>query len=289
MPNAKSVDNLGCRTSNLVRNERIEAAQAIVLRKTSLGAIGPIETRESARGTLLGVALSGGHRRNVLANGRMRGHDFAAGSIYLRNFAEPYRAELISGFDFLLIEMPAPRTADEPAEARILYDLPSLTAEVDPVLPHIAAALLPALARPGNAAPLLIDQLVTAIQTQLVSRFGRPTWPSRRRSMLSQAQEARAKELLASDLKGDMLVADIASSCGLSRSSFMKAFRETTGATPYQWLMDQRIEAAKQLLISRRFSLAEIAIRCGFADQSHFTRVFARRVGLAPGAWRREI
>jgi AraC family transcriptional regulator len=237
---------------------------------------------------LLGVALSGGHRPNVLANGRMRGHDFAAGSIYLRNFAEPYRAELIS-FDFLLIGMPAAAAADEPAQARTLYGPPSLTAEVAPVLPHIAAAFLPALARPGNAAPLLVDQLVAAIQTQLLSRFGKPTRPARKPSMLSQAQEALAKELLASRLAGDMLVANIASSCGLSRSSFMKAFGETTGAAPYQWLMDRRIEAAKQLLIGRRLSLAEIAIRCGFADQSHFTRVFARRIGLAPSAWRREI
>lgn len=288
MSSSKSVDNLGCQTSNLARNERIEAGRAIVLRKTTLDAIGPVETRESVRGSLLGISLSGGHRRDILTNGRMRSHAFAAGSIYLRNFAEPYRAELLSGFDFLLIEIPGPVPEDEPDEARILHDLPSVQAEADPVLPHIAAALLPALANPDSVATLLVDQLVAAIQTQLVSRFGGLRQEPRKRSMLSLAQEAQAKELLASRLKGDILVADVAASCGLSRSRFMKAFRETTGATPYQWLVSQRIEAAKQLLINRRLSVADIAHRCGFADQSHFTRVFAQRVGAAPAAWRRE-
>jgi AraC-like DNA-binding protein len=93
--------------------------------------------------------------------------------------------------------------------------------------------------------------------------------------------------LLAGHLDGDILVGDVAAACGMSRSSFMRGFRETTGTTPMQWLTRLRIETAKKLLGDSELSLAEIGARCGFADQSHFTRVFSARTGVSPGAWRR--
>ena len=75
--------------------------------------------------------------------------------------------------------------------------------------------------------------------------------------------------------------------CGLSRSYFIEAFRETTGQTPYQWVQAQRLARAQALLVQPGLSLAAIALACGFADQSHFTRVFTRHMGMPPGTWRR--
>ncbi len=286
-PRISSVDSLGCQTAVLARNERLEAGRAVVLRKASETALHRVETRESTRGILLGIALSGLHKRDIVVDGRTRSFEFTPGAIYLRNFAEPYRAELLNGFDFLLVEMPATAAEGDPAEARALEALPRLQAETDPILPHIAAALLPALGHSQTVSTLFVDQIVVAIQTHLASRFGDLKPPGRQRSLLSHAQEARAKEMLANRLQGDLLVADIAASCGMSRSSFMRAFRATVGTTPHQWLIRQRIETAKALLHDSRVSLAEIGARCGFADQSHFTRVFAARTGVSPGMWRR--
>jgi AraC-like DNA-binding protein len=59
------------------------------------------------------------------------------------------------------------------------------------------------------------------------------------------------------------------------------------GVAPHQWLIGKRIERARELLLLGRLDLAEIAIACGFVDQSHFTRVFARHEGCAPGRWRK--
>jgi AraC-like DNA-binding protein len=53
--------------------------------------------------------------------------------------------------------------------------------------------------------------------------------------------------------------------------------------------MKRRIESAKLIMRQGHSSLAEIAIRCGFADQSHFTRAFSRETGASPGQWRRCI
>jgi AraC-like DNA-binding protein len=59
--------------------------------------------------------------------------------------------------------------------------------------------------------------------------------------------------------------------------------------SPHQWLLKCRVDLAKDLLSNRKLLLSDIALACGFADQSHFTRVFARMTGASPGAWRRNI
>ena len=82
-------------------------------------------------------------------------------------------------------------------------------------------------------------------------------------------------------------VAKLAQACQLSPGHFARAFKQATGKPPHQWLTDQRLEKAKKLLVDTELALAEIAISCGFADQSHFTRVFSRSVRSSPGAWRR--
>lgn len=80
----------------------------------------------------------------------------------------------------------------------------------------------------------------------------------------------------------------IAAEFDLSVSYFSRAFRVSTGLPPHQWLLRQRVNTAKQLMTVRDLSLSEIAIASGFANQSHFTRVFSSTVGVSPGAWRRE-
>ena len=102
-------------------------------------------------------------------------------------------------------------------------------------------------------------------------------------------QERRAKEVLAADPTGATRLADVSAAVGLSLSHFVRAFRRSTGVTPHAWLQRHRVELAKDLLRRRDYSLADIAVACGFANQSHFTRVFSRSVGMTPGAWRREI
>jgi len=54
-------------------------------------------------------------------------------------------------------------------------------------------------------------------------------------------------------------------------------------------LLRRRVEVAKSLMRDRRLSLADIALSAGFADQSHFTRVFTQQVGISPNAWRRTV
>ena len=99
----------------------------------------------------------------------------------------------------------------------------------------------------------------------------------------------RACEKLECDLSGKISLKQIAAELDLSVGHFSRAFRISTGLPPHQWLLQQRLKVAKQLMAARDLSLSEIAISAGFANQSHFTRVFSAVVGVSPAAWRREM
>lgn len=283
-------DSLGCSQQHLQDDAELAVEHLRLYRKRSGGhEIGRVETPASDRGFLVGVSLAAGHRRRILRPRHGTEHLFDPGAIYVRRFDDDYRADLHGAFDFLLVEL-APGWFDAATDERLgarLRGLACVTAAPDPVLPRLAQALLPALQRPLHASRLLVEQLGLAIGTHLVEHYGGAGTPPRRRHGLSAAQEARAKELLRSRLDGDVSIGEVAAVCGLSRSHFTRAFRDSTGLSPHQWLTVQRMALACGLLQVQGQALADIAAACGFVDQSHFTRVFAKAMGRTPGAWRR--
>jgi AraC family transcriptional regulator len=113
--------------------------------------------------------------------------------------------------------------------------------------------------------------------------------PPRRNASLAPWQERKAKALLAERMADDISIVDVARECRLSRGHFCKAFKQTTGQSPYAWLTHYRISTAQALLRSTQRPLADIALACGFGDQSHLTRMFSRVVGTPPGSWRRSL
>jgi transcriptional regulator GlxA family with amidase domain len=90
------------------------------------------------------------------------------------------------------------------------------------------------------------------------------------------------------NLAGDHVIADLARQCGVSAGHFSRAFKQSAGVPPHQWLLEQRVERAQHLLVASQAPIATIAQECGFADQSHMTRVFDRITGTTPGRWRRQ-
>jgi AraC family transcriptional regulator len=104
---------------------------------------------------------------------------------------------------------------------------------------------------------------------------------------LASWQIRRACEFIEARLEGDPSIAEIARECRLSASHFARAFRQTVGMPPHRWLMQRRIQRAKELLATGELPLANIALACGFVDQSHLSRIFTQQVGSTPGRWRR--
>jgi AraC family transcriptional regulator len=80
---------------------------------------------------------------------------------------------------------------------------------------------------------------------------------------------------------------DLADLVRLSVSHFARVFRATVGKSPRAFLIHRRIERAKEMMLETELPLVQIALACGLADQSHFTKRFTRIVGMSPAAWRR--
>lgn len=284
-------DTLGCTTQRLLEDRELRCGPLKLHRKRSEGSgLGRVELPACDRGFLVGVSLSAGHRRHILQPRHGSRHVFGDDAIYIRRFDEDYCADLDGAFDFMLIEL-APALFDDAMDERSgrrIAGLAGVTGLPDPVLASLARALQPALARPREASRLFIEQIGQAVATHLVEHYGDGVALARRaRRGLSPAQAAKAREMLRARLDGDVSIGEVAAACSLSRAHFSRAFRETVGQTPHQWLTGQRIEHARGLLRLGSLPLAEVASACGFADQSHFTRVFSAASGCTPGAWRR--
>jgi len=96
----------------------------------------------------------------------------------------------------------------------------------------------------------------------------------------------RVTEHIEAHLSDTIKVHELAELSELSLPHFARLFRQLTGMPPHRWHLCARIRRAQALLVDTNLPLVEIALNVGFADQSHFTNVFRRQVGVSPGSWR---
>jgi AraC family transcriptional regulator len=219
--------------------------------------------------------------------------DIHAGATYLYDLKRDPRYVINKPFHSLFFYLP--RSAlDGIAEQFRSARIDELTCELgighhDAIIRSIGASFMEGLRRPTEVNQLFVDHMMLALTAHVAQTYGGlrfDTEPAR--GGLASWQAKRACERLESDLGGKFSLQQIAAEFDLSVSHFSRAFRISTGLPPHQWLLRQRVKAAKQLLSVRDLPLSEIAISAGFANQSHFTRVFSELVGVSPGAWRRE-
>ncbi|HHL4080664.1 MULTISPECIES: AraC family transcriptional regulator [unclassified Burkholderia] len=284
-------DTLGCVSSLLAKDVETTSGGLRLHRKCMREAhVERIEMPPCDRGFLVGVSLSGGHRRTLYGRAGASERRFQHHSIYIRDFSRHFHADLYGHFDFVLVELPhayLERVGPEHGGQSIggLTCRPDVR---DPVLGHLAHAVADSLDAGGPLNALFIEQIGLAMGTHLVRRYGNArTRELERKGMLSPAKVALAQELLMEKADLGVSIEEVANECDLSRGYFIRAFSRTTGRTPHQWLLEQRVTRARELIETSDMTLADIAVACGFADQSHLNRVFARIVGHPPGAWRR--
>jgi AraC family transcriptional regulator len=103
---------------------------------------------------------------------------------------------------------------------------------------------------------------------------------------LSPARLRKAIEFVRANLDNCLTLDSMAKAVDLSPSYFGEMFRISTGKTPHQYLREQRMERAKQMLQSKDARILDVAIACGFRTQQHFARIFRRTVGISPRQYR---
>ncbi len=88
--------------------------------------------------------------------------------------------------------------------------------------------------------------------------------------------------------RNDISVSELAKLCGISEAYLRRIFMNKYGVSPKEYIIDMRIAYAKQLLSSEEFSVSTIATMCGYAEPTHFSREFTRRVGVSPSNFKNE-
>jgi AraC family transcriptional regulator len=212
-----------------------------------------------------------------------------AGLTTIHDFRRTIACNMHTTFDTLTVHLPRVMLEtifpdNRPEQFEDVTAQPSHCVE-DPTIAAIAVAILPALDMPNRMSLLYLDHLGCALATHFVTTYGRIT-VAKSGGSLAPWQERRVKEMIAARLDGNIQLTDLAAECRLSVGHFVRAFRRTTNITPYQWLLHQRVDRAKTLMLDGKRALGEVALDCGFSDQSHFTRTFSRIAGVSPGVWR---
>ncbi|WP_325554462.1 AraC family transcriptional regulator [Phenylobacterium sp.] len=162
--------------------------------------------------------------------------------------------------------------------------------EHDIVLAQLTQYVLPFIGSRDWTGSLALDQFSLILGAHVLRTYGGlPASERATRGGLAPWQARRVAEMIRESLEGNIRLADMARECGLSVSHFTRAFRSSFGVSPYRWLLERKIECAKALLQTSGFSIADVAIGSGFADQTTFTRAFRRIVGDSPARWRRAM
>jgi len=158
----------------------------------------------------------------------------------------------------------------------------------DPVIYELGQLILPALQQPDQANDLFLSGLMTAFNAHLSVMYGGfAVKPQQVRGGLSPSQLRLATDIIAANLSGNISLLELAAKCELSPAHFARAFKCSTGVAPHQWLLLRRVDLAKHLLTRNELNGAQVAVSCGFADQSHLIRVFTSIVGVTPKEWQR--
>jgi AraC family transcriptional regulator len=153
----------------------------------------------------------------------------------------------------------------------------------DPTLHHIAQALLAGVQTGAALDRMYGEGLSTALAVHLLREYGAAVLePKRQYGRLPREKLVRAVEYIQDQLDTDLSVAGIAQAVGMSPHHFTRVFKESTGQSPYQYVVDARVRKANELLTTGNFTISEVARHVGFADQSHLTRHFKRVFGLPP-------
>lgn len=135
----------------------------------------------------------------------------------------------------------------------------------------------------------LADSMVLAMVCQLLT-LARADAPQTGRSGAFSARDwRRVRDYIDAHLHEDIMLVNLARATGWSVRHFARMFRQSTGQTPHNFIVLRRVERAKDLLKKHDLQLADIALTCGFADQSHFTTSFRKATGQTPLRWRREL
>jgi AraC family transcriptional regulator len=132
------------------------------------------------------------------------------------------------------------------------------------------------------------DSMATALAAHLLRHYSTRKHHFREyEDGLSRQKLKQATEYIQAHLGENLSLSEVANELGMSQYYFCRLFKQSTGVSPHQYLIRQRVEQAKHLLKNPERSITWIALECGFANQSHFAKCFRQHTGMNPNQFRK--
>jgi AraC family transcriptional regulator len=179
-----------------------------------------------------------------------------------------------------------PSLSEESFNGRKLEPVPQMNLR-DPQAVRLVQLLQTEVESGCPTGGLFGEMLGNSLIVYLAERYSaNPSVQSEVRGGLPWLQLKRVLEYVQAELDSDIHLNDLAEVAGLSPFHFAKLFKRSTGASPHQYILQRRLERAKELLQQTTIGLSEISLQTGFADQSHLTKVFRRLTGVTPSKFR---
>lgn len=225
---------------------------------------------------------------------RLQGSAVTRGDITFCPAGEPQWMRWLAPAEFLLLSLHPALFTSLAEEAGIAGDSLEFTidhAEIqDPLIFQIGQAFHAELTGEiSQLSELYIDMQVRALAAYLLRRYcrysGKKTFALPAAERLAPAISHSIAEYIQTYLDHSLSITELAAVAGISPYYFARCFKQTFGVSPHQYVLRERIERAKTILLTEEHPLAELATRLGFADQSHFIRQFKRFTGLTPRAF----
>ena len=136
---------------------------------------------------------------------------------------------------------------------------------------------------------VMFESLARVFLVKLLQKYGDRRDGLDPDASLTAERYARVMDYVAGRFSGTIQVEDLAGAAAMSPSHFARAFRDTVGQTPMQYVMAYRIEQAIRAMADPARGLGQIALECGFADQAHFSRSFKAATGATPRQYRAQL
>ncbi len=160
----------------------------------------------------------------------------------------------------------------------------------DPVVTAAVNAIAGEAAGTGLGGALYVDAVARQLAIHLLRNYADVRAPARQpKGQFSDRQRRFVTEFIDANLHLPLDLKTMAAAVHLGASSFARRFKESFRLAPYAYVMECRLDRARRLLSGPQHSVKEIAGMCGFSDQAHLTRLFVRRYGTTPSAFRRKM
>ncbi|OZI23537.1 hypothetical protein CAL26_08835 [Bordetella genomosp. 9] len=210
-----------------------------------------------------------------------------AGGLAITNMEEEWKCHHLSAFDNFRIQLSHDDLREFAARngAGRGFVLRNPAGAIDRTMQSLAGALAPALHSDAAFSRLFVAHITSAMMAHLLATYGQDVRRGRPVPALTPSQQRRVLDYMRHHAASNISVEEIAAQCGISAGHFTKAFHQSVGLTPHQWILKRRVDMAKELL-RKDVHIAAVASTCGFADQSHFSRVFRKFTGDSPARWR---